>query len=183
MNLADAAGKVTVEHYPIEQFARSRRTRFQLGFSRMVLHCMPSFEDAVLEPTAEGLRILAANEMALAAPRAMVCEFEESQVELEPPRVRLVRYGTELREPVMRVRVRIDGAHAEGAIRDLVARQSSMDSVDWLHDPVLIQAQAPLSRLLGYPDALANLSGSTADLEMWVSHYLPRDDPPGGKAA
>ena len=50
--------------YPIEQFARSARTQFQLGFARMTMKLMPDFDDVVLEPSAQGLKILGASEMA-----------------------------------------------------------------------------------------------------------------------
>jgi hypothetical protein len=36
-----------------------------------------------------------------------------------------------------------------------------------------VRARAVLRHLLGYPQALAALSHSTADLRMWLSHYTP----------
>ena len=46
--------------YPIEQLARSARSRFQMGFARMTMHLLPEFKDIVLEPGAKGLKILGA---------------------------------------------------------------------------------------------------------------------------
>jgi elongation factor G-like protein len=171
------------ERYPIEQLARSVRTRFQSGFAHMTMQLMPVFEGAALEPATQGLRILGINEMALAAPRDFIRRIHEHQVRLDEPRVRDVRYGQELREPVMCIRVSIDAAHAEAAIHDLVTRNSSIDCVNWLHDPVVIQAKAPLRTLLGYPDTLAHLSQRTADLKMWLSHYAPMTWGPDDDAA
>ena len=94
-----------------------------------------------------------------------------------------MRYGEELREPIMCVRLSIESAYAEAAIRDLVARGSSIDCVDWLHDPVVIRAQAPLRNLLGYPDAIADVSKGAADLKVWLSHYVPVESGPGDDAA
>jgi hypothetical protein len=171
------------ERYPIEQLARSARTRFQTGFAHMTMQRMPPFEGAALEPAAHGLRILGINEMALVAPRDFIRHMHEHEVLLDEPTVRDVRYGRELWEPVMCVRVSIDAAHAEAAIHDLVARRSSIDCVDWLHNPVVIHAQAPLRTLLGYPDALAQRSEHTADLKMWLSHYAPIKWGPDNDAA
>lgn len=161
------------DRYPIEQVARSAGTRFQTGFAHMTMQRMPAFEGTALEPEAQGLRILGINEMALVAPRDFIRRIHQHKVRLEQPRVRSLRYGQELREPVMCIRVSIDATYAEAAIHDLVARRSSIDCVNWLHDPVVIHAQAPLRALLGYPDALRQLSESTADLKMWLSHYAP----------
>ncbi|MGQ0749804.1 MAG: hypothetical protein ACT4PS_04650 [Betaproteobacteria bacterium] len=171
------------ETYPIEQLARSARTRFQGGFAHMTMQLLPAFEGAALEPTAQGLKILGINEMALVAPREFIRRTHEHDVRLDEPRVRELCYGGKLREPVMCVRVSIDSTHAEAATRDLIARESSIDSVDWLHDPVVIRALAPLRNLLGYPDALADLSMRTADLKMWLSHYAPMAWGPGDDAA
>jgi translation elongation factor EF-G len=91
--------------------------------------------------------------------------------------------GGKFVKPVMCIRVSIDAAHAETAIHDLLARGSSIDCVDWLHDPGVIHAQAPLRALLGYPDALAQLSEHTADLKMWLSHYAPITWGPDNDAA
>jgi hypothetical protein len=44
------------ERYPIEQLARSARTRFPSGFAHMAMKLMPSFEGAALESAANRLR-------------------------------------------------------------------------------------------------------------------------------
>lgn len=171
--------------YPIEQLVQSIHTHFQSGFARMTMQRMPVFEGAALEPTARGLKILGINEMALVAPREFIRHIHGQKVQLDEPKVREVRYEGQLREPVMCLRVSIDFAHAEAAIRHLVARESSIDCVDWLHDTnsVLIRAQAPLRNLLGYPDVLADLSGGAADLKIWLSHYVAVASGPGDDAA
>lgn len=168
--------------FPIEQLARSTQTRFQIGFARMTMRLMPAFEDIVLEPGADGLRILGANEMALTGPAIAIRRMHAGEVALEEPRVRM-RYERELREPVMCLRAKVDPEHVEAAIRDLVARKATIESVDWLRAPGIVQAQAPLRNLLGYPQALATLSQGRADLKMWLSHYAPVPPDSGNDAA
>ena len=168
--------------YPIEQVARSARSRFQMGFARMTMHLLPEFEDIVLEPSAQGLKILGANELALATPGEAIRQIHQDDVELQEPRVRLL-YDTMLREPVMWVRAAMPDQYAEPAVQDLVARGAEIEEVDWMLSLPVIRAKAPLRVLLGYPQALAALSQNTADLRMWLSHYAPVPPELGGDAA
>jgi hypothetical protein len=46
------------DEYPIEQVARSERSRFQIGFARLTMHMLPDLKDAAYETSSEGLRIL-----------------------------------------------------------------------------------------------------------------------------
>lgn len=165
--------------YPIEQLARSAHTQFQIGFAKMTMRLMPAFDDVALEPTAEGL---GANEMALTAPARAVRNIHADEVTLEEPRVRL-RYEGELREPVMRVQVTVDPKHVEAVIQDLIAREATIDFVDWLHAPAVVRGEAPLRTLLGYPRVLETLAKGTAALEMRLSRYAPLPPGPGPKAA
>lgn len=170
-------------NYPIEQLARSVQTRFQAGFARTTMQLMPLFEDATLEATARGLKILGANEMALTAPSQIIRRISPHEVLLEEPQVRRHYYAGELREPIMCVRASVDSEHTEVVIQDLVARGSTIDSVDWLRSPAVIRAQAPLRNLLGYPHVLAELTKVTGNLKMWLSHYAPVVPGPGNEAA
>lgn len=144
---------------------------------------MPVFEDASLQATAHGLKILGANEMALAAPGEVIRRICAQEVLLEEPQVRRHYYAGQLREPIMCVRASVDSEHAEAVIRNLVARGSTIDSVDWLRIPAVIRAQAPLRNLLGYPNVLTELTMGTANLRMWLSCYAPVVPGPGGEAA
>jgi len=168
--------------YPIEQLARSAKSRFQMGFARMTMHLLPEFEDIVLEPSAQGLKILGANEIALAMPGEIIRQIHADEVELREPRVRLL-YDTSVREPVMWVRTSVPHKYAEPAIQDLVARAAEIEEVEWVLSHPVVRAKAPLRLLLGYPQALATLSQNTAELRMWLSHYAPVPPAPGGHAA
>lgn len=183
MTLADMGEKAGLPIYPIEQVARSTQTRFQLGFAKMATYCLPRFEDAALDPTAEGLRILGANEMALAAPRDMLRKFHRSGVALCEPRVRLLHHRQQVREPVMCVRACVDENCVEGVLHDLVKRDAAIDSVNWLHTPVIVRASARLRHLLGYPEDFAVLTNRSGELKMWLSHYVPITPDPDNLAA
>jgi len=167
--------------YPIEQIARSVTTRFQMGFARMTMHLMPEIEDVCLEPSNRGLKILGADETALAKPGEIIRQIYADSVAFDRPRVRLVR-DSAVCEPVMWVRAAVPNAHTESAVQDLVARDASIEEVDWLRHSPVVRARAPLRKLLGYPAALARLTGGTAELRMWLSHYAPVK-PEGGDAA
>jgi hypothetical protein len=167
--------------YPIEQLARSRGTRFQMGFARMTMHLLPEFEDVALEASSEGLKIHAANEVALASPGEVIRQIHAQNVEFDDPQVRLL-YGACVQEPVMWVRAAVDRARAEAVIQDLVMRDAEIEEVDWMAPAPVVRARAPLRQLLGYPQALAALTQDTAELRMWLSHYAPVFPDPGAAA-
>lgn len=164
--------------YPIEQLASSARTRFQMGFARMTMHLMPRLDDVALEPSSLGLKILAANEAALATPSEIIRQIHADEVKLHRPRVRLL-CDDAVFEPIMWVRASVPDADAEAVVQDLITREASIEEADWGHPWTVIRARAPLRRLLGYPQALAELSHDTADLQMWLSHYRPLPPGPG----
>ena len=168
--------------YPIEQLARSARTRFQLGFARLTVKLLPRFDEVAFEPSAQGLKILAETEMALALPNEVIRQLHADEVEISKPSVRLLD-GDEGREPIMWVRVSVKHADAEPVLQDLVAREARIEEVDWGLPRTVIRARAPLRRLLGYPKALPGLSDSSADLRMWLSHYRAPLPGPEGDAA
>ena len=156
--------------YPIEQLARSSRTRFQLGFARMTMQLLPSLDDVAFEPSSQGLKILAASELALATPGEIIRQIHADEVEMGAPRVRLL-FGDTVREPIMWVRVSVLEADAEAVVQDLVQRDAAIEEADWRHPATVIRALAPLRNLLGYPDALAALAQNDPELRMWPSHY------------
>jgi hypothetical protein len=168
--------------YPIEQLASSARTRFQLGFARLTMQLLPHFDAVAFEPSTEGLRILAANEMALELPGEVIRQIHADEVQLGPLSVRLLG-GEEGRDPIMWVRASVDHADAEPVLQDLIEREARIEEVDWGHPRTVIRALAPLHRLLGYPHALRDLADAGADLQMWLSHYRAPLRGPGGDAA
>ena len=169
--------------FPIEQLALSARTRFQMGFAKMTMHLMPKFEDVVLEPSAQGLKILGTSELALTSPGEAIRQIHADEVEIREPRVRLL-YGMKVREPVMWVHARAGEKYTEAVVQDLIARGAEIEKVDWMPSHPVVLARAPLRSLLGYPQALATLSQNTADLKMWLSHYAAvPSDPDNNDAA
>lgn len=168
--------------YPIEQLAQSARTRFQMGFARMTMHLMPKFDDILLEPSEQGLMIFGTSEMALLSPGEVIRQIHINEVKLEEPRVRLL-HGADVREPVMWVQAHVGHKHAEAVVQELITRGAVIEGVDWMPSKPNVLAKAPLRRLLGYPQALAELSQDTADLKMWLSHYATVPSGPDNDAA
>jgi predicted membrane GTPase involved in stress response len=168
--------------YPIEQLARSARTRFQLGFARFTMKLLPSFDDVLFEPSAQGLRMLAATETALTIPGEVIRQMHANEVEIDKPSVRL-QYEGQVLEPIMWVRVSVGHAVAEPVLQDLIAREGHIEEADWGHPRTIIRARAPLRRLLGYAQTLSRLSDPGADVQMWLSHYQRLPQGPGGDAA
>jgi translation elongation factor EF-G len=147
----------------------------------MAMRLVPEFKEVVLEPSDFGLKILATNEVALALPAEVIRQIHAEGVKIEEPQVRL-RYGEVVQEPVMWVRAASASTYTEAVIWDLVTRGAEIEEVDWLAPLPVVRAKAPLRQLLGYPQALAALSHSTADVRMWLSHYAPVP-PNAGRAA
>lgn len=162
--------------YPIEQVARSARTRFQLGFARFTMKLLPSFDDVLFEPSEQGLRMLAATETALTIPNEVIRQMHADEVEIGKPSVRLL-YEGEILEPIMWVRVSVGHPDAESVLQDLISREAVIEEADWGHPRTVIRARAPLRGLLGYAQALPGLSDPEADVQMWLSHY---QRPPSG---
>jgi predicted membrane GTPase involved in stress response len=167
--------------FPIEQLATSSKTRFQQGFARMTMHLMPSIEDVALEATSEGLKILGASEIALAAPGELIRQIHADEVRIGKPMVRLLYDGI-AREPVMWVRAAVPYNNAETVVQELIGRGATIDEVDWLLAQPVVRARAPLRLLLGYPQTLDTLSRGKAELQMWLSHYDPVLPGPGAAA-
>jgi predicted membrane GTPase involved in stress response len=167
--------------FPIEQLATSSKTRFQHGFARMTMHLMPAIEDVALEVTSEGLKILGASEIALAAPGDVIRQIHADEVQIGEPAVRLLYEGV-VREPVMWVRAAVAYNNAEAVVQELIGRGATIEEVDWLPAQPVVRARAPLRLLLGYPQTLDTLSGGKAGLQMWLSHYDPVRPGPGAAA-
>jgi translation elongation factor EF-G len=147
----------------------------------MTMHFLPEFKQAVLEPSADGLRILGTNEAALALPGEVIRQIHAEKVEFDEPQVRLL-YGDPVQEPIMSVRVAADRAYTEDIVQDLVTRSAEIEEVDWVAPLPVVRAKAPLRQLLGYAQSLVAVAHNTADVRMSLSHYEPVPPEPG-KAA
>jgi predicted membrane GTPase involved in stress response len=170
--------------FPIEQLASSLQTRFQTGFARMATYLLPELEDVVYEATPQGLRILAGDECALAAPAEILRQVYGEQLRLGAPRVRFVCEAGAMCEPVMNLRVSVPAAADGPVVDDLRAREAVVQEIDRQRSRTIVRAQAPLRRLLGYHQSLGTLANNTAEAWTWLSHYAPvPDGPDGGTAA
>ena len=162
---------MTYDEFPIEQVARSVRSRFQRGFARLTMHMLPNLDDVAYEASIEGLRILATSESALRVPIEVVRQVHGNDVVIEPPRVRLA-YRDVPCEPVMALRVSVDDRHVQAVVDDLAAREAKVAEIHRRHGRATVRATGRLRTLIGYPDAVACLTGGAADLVMWLVGYV-----------
>ena len=166
---------MTYDEFPIEQVARSVRSRFQRGFARLTMHMLPNLDDVAYEASIEGLRILGTSEPALCVPAEIVRQIHGDDVAFEAPRVRLA-YRGRVCEPVMGVRVTLDDEHVQRVVDDLLARGAAIEEIDARHGRATVRATGRLRTLLGYPEALALLAGDGCDLVMWLCDYTEARD-------
>jgi hypothetical protein len=169
-------------HLPIEQLVRRRDTRFQLGFAREARSLVPENEDFRLFPLDVGLRIVAKNEDRLAQPVAILREAFGDALDVDVPLARLIA-GSQVKEPVMHLRITLPSRFRETVKRALLARGTS--ALDEYVRPThsVLRYEAPLANLLGFPSELAQLTGGTARHWMLLSHYALVIGDPGGQAA
>jgi translation elongation factor EF-G len=78
----------------------------------------------------------------------------------------------------MGVRVRGLPEYFEAVTADLKARRASIVDCDLTLTSAVVRATAPLARLLGYSQDLAQLTAGTAHEVTWLSHYAPVDTAP-----
>jgi hypothetical protein len=169
--------------YPVQQLIRSREHAFQLAFAREAMAFLgDATHDLVYESSYKGLRILGLNEPALTGPAEAVRARYGSTVEIGPVRVRY-QWGQVVREPVMSVIVRAPRRFAIAVRNDLLRRGAEAVDVVCHATRFTARAQATQAELLGYAEWLGELTGRSAQLGLWLSHYEPVQQGPGPEAA
>jgi Elongation factor G C-terminus len=169
--------------YPIERQVRSNAHDFQLAFAEEAatrLH--ERFDDALLEASRTGLRILARHEQALKPPTDAVKALYPWQLEVGIPRVRCWE-GDVTREPIMFVRVKVPRRYAEVIRKDLAERTSRPVGYEHAYDKTEVTATARLAQLLGYAESLDTFTRGTCDVRISLSEYAPIEPPSGPDAA
>jgi predicted membrane GTPase involved in stress response len=156
--------------YPIELLAKSSRTRFQAGFAKMSTFLLPDIDGVMLEPTSEGLRILAVSERALERSLMLLRDIHGDDLELGRARARLL-YGDDVREPVMSMRLTVAAEHVDTVLSDLSRRGALVQIADRRTSPCVLRAQVRLAVLLGYEKDLAAMTSGTAAHWIQLSHY------------
>ena len=75
---------------PIEQLVRRTDTHFQMGFATEARERVPRSEEFALQPSRDGLLVLARNEQSLDAPVELLREAYGPRLQVRDPRVRLI---------------------------------------------------------------------------------------------
>ena len=167
---------------PIEQLVRRADTRFQLGFANEARRRVPDADDFRLQPSARGLCVLARNEESLGRPIGVLKDIYASTLQVEPPRVRILRDG-QVKEPVMHVRISLEARFLDAVARAMLGR-GCVPTEEYARGKFcVLRYEAPLADLLGLPEELRDVTGGTAEHRMALSHYALLTRPPGPDAA
>lgn len=169
--------------FPVEQLASHAGHRFQQGFAHQACGLIAPSEAHGLHTVPAGLLIQARDEEALAGPVDILRHIYGAQLRLAPPRPRLLFLGGRWCEPIMMVRARLRPIYLEALRRDLLARGARLLEEDARPDGVVLRAEAPLERMLGFGRDFADLTEASGDYWIWLDRYQPMDVPPGGLAA
>lgn len=167
---------------PIEQLVRRTDTHFQMGFATEARERMPQAEEFALEPSREGLRVLARNEESLAPPVEILREAYGARLDICEPRVRFI-HGVQVKEPIMHVRISLEARFLDAVGRAMLGR-GAVPSEEYARGRYcVLRYEAPLADLLGLHHELARVTAGTAKHWIALSHYgfVTRD--PGGNAA
>jgi hypothetical protein len=169
--------------FPLERTCFHRYEPFQLTFARHALQLLPEDDRAFFEASHRGLVLRAETEAALERPIEILKDYFGNQISIGRPTVRH-HQGTTLEEPHMVVRVRCKPEHFEAIRADLITRNAVVLETEVKPTFCVLRATAPLARLLGYAQSLAELTDKSAHEVMWLSHYAPvqESSPPGGAA-
>lgn len=167
---------------PIEQLVRRSDTHFQMGFAAEARERMPHADEFALEPSRDGLRVLARNEESLAPPVEILREAYGARLDVREPRVRLL-HGVQVREPIMHVRISLESRFLDAVGRAMLGR-GAMPSEEYARGRhCVLRYEAPLADLLGLHHELARVTGGTARHWIALSHYALVTRDPGGSAA
>jgi hypothetical protein len=167
---------------PIQQLLRRKDTRFQLGFANEARELVPAGDEFMLAASRHGLRVLGRNEDALNKPVGLLREVYGSNLQVQPPEVRLME-GVQVKQPIMHVRISLEKRFLEPVKRALLERGATPEE-EYVHTRYcVLRYQAPLAHLLGLPGELALLCGDNVKHSIVLSHYALVTGGPGGQAA
>lgn len=160
---------------PLECRCVDLRERLQLAFAEHALGLLPQRKDVAYEARSEGLLIYAETEFALERPLGILTEIYGASLDIDPPTIRYRISEVIEEEPHMAVRVLCAARHFATLKHDFVARGASILDEE-LRPPVgVIRATAPLRKLIGYSQWLAEHTSGSAREVMWLAHYAPRE--------
>ncbi len=168
--------------FPLERTCSHREEPLQLSFARRAIEILPQREDGSAEATDAGLVLRAETETAFEVPIEVLKDVYGEQVRIGSPTVRY-HHSPQLEEPHMGVRVQCANPHFAAVKADLESRNAHILDAEVTPQFGVVRATAPLVKLLGYAQALADLTAGGAREVMWLSHYAPVESPPSDQAA
>lgn len=161
---------------PIEQSLTSRDPAVQGQLMQEIWH-RHSFidEGALLIADPKSLRVLARTERALSVPVDALRVRYGTALVIEPPSVRYA-HGAPVLEPYMAMLLCGPERHLQWLQNDLARRRGHVTRLDHHSGLFVMEAEAPLSNLLGYDAWLGERMEGCTDLSMWLSRYAPIDE-------
>ena len=167
---------------PIEQLVRSTGTRFQSGFALEARERIGQAEAFALQPSRDGLLVLARNEESLDPPLGMLRDAYGESLEVLEPRVRLLR-GVQVKEPIMHVRISLQARFLDAVARVMLGR-GALPAEEYARGRYcVLRYEAPLADLLGLHHELSRTTEGTAQHWVALSHYALVTRDPDGSAA
>jgi hypothetical protein len=172
----DRVQATTHSGLPLECHCAAPREHLQRPFAEQALDVLPHRKDLAYEAHGDGLVIYAETEFALDRPLRVLHEIYGASLRIEPAAIRY-RVNDVIEEPHMAVRVLCAARHFASLKQDFLARGASILDEE-LRPPVgVIRATAPLRKLIGYSQWLAQHTSGSAREVMWLAHYAPCEHP------
>ncbi|CAL4120666.1 unnamed protein product, partial [Meganyctiphanes norvegica] len=78
-----------------------------------------------------------------------------------------------LLEPFMKLEILVDDLYNSSVLADLSKRRGNILSISQKQDMKVINAECPLSELVGYSNSLRSITSGMATFTMELSHYVP----------
>jgi len=171
-------GQSSHPEFPLERLCRHRCAPFQLTFALIAQRVLQGRDEVLAVASEAGLAIRGETEDAIDAAMALLAELFGASVRVGSPRVRF-HHGVTLEQPWMDLRVRCMPADVAAVSADLIDRDAAIIACGVEAARLLLHARAPLARLLGYRQALQQVTTGGAQHVMSLSHYAPLPQTPG----
>jgi elongation factor G-like protein len=162
--------------FPLESIVRPRDDAHRAELLRAAARHDIDGPDVTCLVADDALRLLARGEEPLRRATELLRAAVDGEALVEGPVVRYVE-GARRLEPHMRIALHAPAATLPVLQDDLQRRAAFIVRLEHRVGTVVIEAEAPLARLLGYADWLAACTGGRARVQMWLCRYRISDKP------
>ena len=156
--------------FPLQRRCTLSDVANQAQFAQDAVALIATDETANLRATADGLVLLAQNQIAHRRLIELIESVYGNRVEFGPLEIRYRDEHGVRREPYMAVRIECQAERHDTVVADLRWRDAQLHEARCDADRGVIRATVPLALLLGYPSLLSRLDPS-ATLTSWLAFY------------